>query len=114
MASTCVSDNGHMNFCGDGRLYDVMSESVFENDMVVNAIPHVNKLCSDDHVLHVDFIEAFNMYTLSAPQCLFPPGSSVAHMETGHQVSSQLDNAFYYSHNAMAMYNVDKFKYWCF
>ena len=28
MASTCVSDNGHMNFCGNVQLYDVMSESV--------------------------------------------------------------------------------------
>ena len=36
--------------------------------MVLNSIPHVKKLCSDDHVLHVDFNETFNMYTLSAPQ----------------------------------------------
>ena len=79
--------------------------------MVLNSIPHIKKLCSDDHVLHVDFNETFNMYTLSAPQRLFPAGSPVAHMETGHQVSSQLDNAFYHSHNAIALYNVDRFKY---
>ena len=42
MASTCISDNGHMNFCGDGQLDDVMSQIVFDNDMVVNSILHVN------------------------------------------------------------------------
>ena len=82
IASICV--NRHTNPCGGDQLYESLSNSTFANDKVMDYLPQVDQLCSDNYTL-LDFSEAFNMYTHIAPQHSLPPGRLlVALMETGH------------------------------